>query len=386
MNHSFRAAMIGTGFMGRLHVESLRRAGVEVIGMLGSTPEKGAAFAKSWNIPRAYRSLDDLLADREVDVVHIGTPNQMHFEQARRSILAGKHVLCEKPLAMTCQESQALLELEASHPNVVCGVNYNIRFYPLCLEMQQRVANGDLGDVFHLQGCYVQDWLHQPTDYNWRVLSDQGGLLRSVSDIGTHWLDLAVFVTGLDVQSVCADLATIHRQRKRPLGEVETFTGKQASMAADATESLEVTTDDYGAIMLRFRGGARGIVCTSQVTAGRKNMLRLEIAGSKTSMCWESERPEALWIGHRPNPNQWLIRDPSLLTDVAAGACSYPGGHGEGYGDSFKQCFREFYGYLAGGDFKSPRRFATFADGHRELKLCDAILESHRRGTWVDVS
>ena len=376
------AAVVGTGFMGWVHVEALRRAGVEVAGILGSSPEKSRAEADRLGLPRAYESFDEVLSDATVHSVHIATPNRLHFEMAAAALEAGKHVLCEKPLAMNSSESAKLVELASRHPHLAAGVNYNIRFYPLCLEARERVRSGAVGDVLHISGSYVQDWLLKPTDYNWRVLADEGGELRSVSDIGTHWLDLLHSITGLEVESLCADLQTVHPVRQRPTGEVQTF----ASDGGDIErEPVEITTDDAGSILLRFRGGARGSLNVSQVTAGRKNCLRFEIAGSDAAVGWNSEQPNDLWIGHRDRPNEVLMRDPSLLADRARTAADYPGGHNEGYADSFKQCFRAFYSAIESGDLAEPT-FPTFADGHREIVLCEAILQSHRERRWVDVA
>ncbi len=375
-----RAAVVGTGFMGWVHVEALRRAGVEVAGILGSSAEKSQVEASRLALPRAYASFDEVLADERVDSVHIATPNRLHFEMAGAVLKAGKHVLCEKPLAMNLEESAALVELSRQHPQQAAGVNYNIRFYPLCLEARERIRSGAIGEVFHISGGYVQDWLLKPTDYNWRVLADEGGELRAVSDIGTHWLDLVHSITGLEVESLCADLRTVHPERMRPTGEVQTF-----SNGGDvARESVAISTEDYGAILLRFRGGARGSLIVSQVTAGRKNCLRFEIAGSEQAISWNSEQPNDLWIGHRDRPNEALMRDPSLLGAQAQSAADYPGGHNEGYADSFKQCFRSFYSAIANGDLADPP-YPTFADGHREILLCEAILKSHREHCWVDV-
>jgi predicted dehydrogenase len=377
-----RAVVVGTGFMGWVHVEALRRAGVEVAGILGSSSEKSRAEADRLGLPRAYESFDDVLSDATVRSVHIATPNRLHFEMAAAALEAGKHVLCEKPLSMNSSESAKLVSLASRHPHLAAGVNYNIRFYPLCLEARERVRSGAVGDVLHVSGSYVQDWLLKPTDYNWRVLSEEGGELRAVSDIGTHWLDLLHSITGLEVESLCADLQTVHPVRQRPTGEVQTF----ASDGGDIERGpVEITTEDAGSILLRLRGGARGSLTVSQVTAGRKNCLRFEIAGSDSALGWNSEQPNDLWIGHRDRPNEVLIRDPSLLTDRARSAADYPGGHSEGYADSFKQCFRSFYSAIESGDFAEPT-FPTFADGHREIVLCEAILQSHRERRWVDVA
>jgi predicted dehydrogenase len=376
-----RASVVGTGFMGWVHVEALRRVGVDVAGILGSSPEKSRSEASRLGLPRAYASFDEVLSDDTVDSVHIATPNRLHFEMAAAVLTAGKHVLCEKPLAMNSGESAQLVELARRDPHLAAGVNYNIRFYPLCLEARERVRSGAIGDVLHITGSYVQDWLLRQTDYNWRVLADEGGELRAVSDIGTHWLDLLQSITGLEVESLCADLQTVYAVRQRPTGEVQTFASDGGNVER---EPVDVTTEDAGSILLRFRGGARGNLTVSQVTAGRKNCLRFEIAGSDTSLGWNSEQPNDLWIGHRDRPNEVLMRDPSLLAGRARLAASYPGGHNEGYADSFKQCFRAFYSAIEQGELAEPL-FPTFADGHREIVLCEAILRSHRERCWVDV-
>ncbi len=376
-------AIVGTGFMGWVHAEALRRVGVTITGVLGSSLAKSQAAADTFSLPRGYSSYEEVLDDRAVHSVHLGVPNRFHFEMARDALLAGKHVMCEKPLAMTSTESAQLVEFAKQHPQQAAAVNYNIRYYPLCLEARERVRSGAVGDVFHINGSYAQNWLLKPTDYNWRVLADEGGQLRAVSDIGTHWLDLIQAITGLEVEAVCADLKTVYPVRQRPLGEVVTFKSKEESHAE--TESVEITTDDYGGILLRFARGGRGSLWVSQVTAGRKNCLRFEIAGADASLEWDSESPNELRVGHRDKPNEVLIRDPALLSAQARSAADYPGGHNEGYADSFKQCFREFYQYIAAGDFDAPPTFPTFSDGHREIVLCDAILQSHREQRWVSI-
>ena len=312
MTHS--AAVLGTGFIGPVHVEGLRRAGIHVAGILGSTPAKSRAVAERLGVPRAYDDFADVLGDPTVTAVHVATPNRLHFAQAAAALEAGKHVLCEKPLGMTSAETAELVRLAAASGRAA-GVCYNVRFYPLCLEMAERARDGSLGAVRHVSGSYLQDWLFHPTDFNWRVSAVEGGSLRAVADIGTHWLDLAQAVTGLEVESVCADLQTVYPERRRPTGGVETFSGKLAPAAA--TEPVAVDTEDAGAILLRFRGGAKGAVWVSQVTAGRKNCLRLEVAGANKSLAWNSEAPETLWIGHRDRPNELLVRDPSLLGATA---------------------------------------------------------------------
>ena len=304
------AAVAGTGFIGPVHVEGLRRAGVQVTGIVGSSPEKSKAAAERLGLPRGYESFDELLRDDSVSAVHLTTPNRFHFEQAAAALRAGKHVLCEKPLAMTSAQSAKLVRI-ARASGCAAGVAYNIRFYPLCHEAAARVRGGSIGDVLHVVGSYVQDWLLFDTDFNWRVLSEDGGELRAVADIGTHWLDLVQFITGQQVVAVCADLRTIHATRRQPIGGVETFSGPDNSRVE--SEIVPIETDDCGCVMLRFANGANGCLWVSQTTAGRKNCLRFEIAGAKQSLAWNSESPNELWIGHRDRANETLIRDPSLL-------------------------------------------------------------------------
>jgi predicted dehydrogenase len=377
------AVVVGTGFIGPVHVEGLRRAGVHVAGIVGSSPDKSQLAAEQLGLPRGYATLDDVLADPAVDSVHLATPNRLHFAQAAAVLRAGKHVLCEKPLAMTSSETAELVRI-AAESALAAGVAYNIRFYPLCHEAAARVADGSLGNVLHITGSYVQDWLLYDSDFNWRVLAEDGGNLRAVADIGTHWLDLVQFIVGRKVSAVCADLRTVHATRQRPGGGVETFSGKGS--APRKTEPIAVTTDDCGCVMLRFDNGANGCLWVSQTTAGRKNCLRFEIAGSQQSFAWNSEVPNELWIGHRDRPNEMLIRDPALMSASARAIANYPGGHNEGFPDTFKQLFRSFYGYVAAGDFTAPPPFPTFADGHREVLLCEAVLRSAREGRWVEVS
>ncbi|MFK7735486.1 MAG: Gfo/Idh/MocA family protein [Pirellulaceae bacterium] len=380
-NH--RAAVVGTGFIGPVHVEGLRRAGIPIVGILGSRPERSQEAAEQLGIDKAYNNLDELLADPNVTSVHITSPNIAHFEQASACLKAGKHVLCEKPLAMNSAETLQLVELAAAS-GLAAGVNYNIRYYPLCIEAAERRKSGTLGDVRHISGSYVQDWLFHASDFNWRVLSEQGGALRAIADIGTHWLDLIHAVTGLEVESVCADLQTVFEQRFCPRGSVETFTDSSGSPDT-ATDSVEIDTEDYGAVLIRFRGGARGVMHVSQVTAGRKNCLRFEVAGSKQTVAWNSESPNELWVGQRDELNQSLVRNPALMSSRAAEFANYPAGHNEGFPDTFKQLFVDFYRNIDTGSFASSPTFPTFADGHREVVLCEAILASAEQRCWVEL-
>ncbi len=375
-------AITGTGFMGPAHTEALRRLGIRVVGILGSSPDKSKRFAEAHGIPKAYSSFDDILNDDEVDAVHITTPNRWHFDTTKAALLAGKHVMCEKPLTMDSRESAELVEL-AKSVKLAAGVNYNYRFYPTSIEARARVRSGQVGDVVSVFGNYVQDWLLYPTDYNWRVLASEGGRLRALADIGTHWMDLVQTITGQRIESVFADLRTVFPVRHRPKGEVETFSAK--TVQHDNTEAIDIETEDQGAVLIRFTNGAQGVLWVSQLTAGRKNNLRYEIAGTQDSIWFDGERPNELWIGHRNKPNEHLFKDPGLMDPMVKRYIDYPGGHNEGYPDSFKMCFRSFYDYIAAGDYDATPFFPTFEEGHHEILLCEAILRSHDEKRWVTV-
>lgn len=380
--YNTKAAVVGTGFIGPVHIEALRRLGVLVVGVLGSTPEKSKLAQKRYHLIKAYNTYDEILHDHDVDVIHITTPNVYHFDMASRALQAGKHVMCEKPLGMNPQETETLTSIAASKP-LAAGVCYNVRFYPINLDLRDRIQQQEIGDIFHINGSYVQDWLFHNTDYNWRVLSKHGGKLRAVADTGTHWMDLITSMTGLKITSVFADIKTFHPTRQRPKGEVETFSGK--SQSPMETEEISIDTEDYGSILFKFDNGALGTLYVSQITAGRKNCIRYEITGSKCTAAWNSEAPNDLWLGHRDKANESVLRDPSLLSDSARMYADYPGGHNEGYPDTFKQLFRAFYDYIKAEDFSAQPGFPTFADGHHEVTICDAIVESVEKQTWIDL-
>jgi predicted dehydrogenase len=251
-------------------------------------------------------------------------------------------------------------------------------------QARSMVQKGEIGDLFILQGSYLQDWLLLPTDWNWRLEPDLGGTLRAVGDIGSHWLDLMSFITGLKVKEVFADFKTFHPIRKKPLKELETFTGKM--LAPEDYEDKPIKTEDYASILLHYENGVRGVLTVSQVSSGRKNRIYYEINGSESSLSWSGERPNELWIGHRSSPNQVLLKDPSLLSAEAEATASYPGGHNEGFPDTFKQLYSKVYKYILAGDYAAKPDFPTFADGHYEQVLCEAIETSAKENRWVEVA
>jgi predicted dehydrogenase len=374
------AAVIGTGFIGTVHVEELRRIGVNVRGVLGSTPERGAARAEALAVGHAYPSLDAILDDPAVDVVHVTSPNNLHVPQARAILAAGKHVVCEKPLAMSAAESAGLVD-DAARSGLVNAVNFNIRFYPLHQHVREFVAGGGLGDVRFVTGHYFQDWLLLDTDWNWRLEPDKGGSLRAVGDIGSHWFDLTQFLTGLKIVAVMADMATFVATRHQPTGPVETFSTERSS----DTLTRPMATEDVASILIRFENGARGAVSVSQISAGRKNSLQWEIDGSTDAAAWDSETPDHLWLGHRDRPNEILLRNPALMGPAGRAAAALPGGHVEGFGDTFGALFRAIYADVVAGRPAEHPPYATFADGHDEMLVNDAVAASAADSRWVDV-
>jgi predicted dehydrogenase len=373
-----RTAVLGTGFMGRVHTEGIRRLGnVEVAGVAARTTDQARRFADELSIERATGDYREFLADPDIDAVHICTPNSLHFPVAKAALEAGKHVLCEKPLATSVAEAREMIRL-AKERNLANCTFHNLRYYPQVQNMRRICEAGELGRIQVVQGTYSQDWLLYDTDWNWRI---ETGPSRAFADIGTHWCDMVEHVTGLRMSALCADLATFHQTRRKPKGSVETFSGKTLS-PSDYTE-VPIATEDFASMIFRLGETARGSMTVSQVSAGRKNRLFIEVYGTKSSLVWNGEQPDELWIGQRNVANQVVIKDPALLHENARSYADLPGGHSEGYDDTFKQVFRRFYRTVA--DRGAPIEYPTFEDGLRQLEILDAVLESSRAHAWVDL-
>ena len=377
-----RAGIVGTGWMAAVHTEALRRIGIEVVGMVGSSPERTRAKANPL-LPPAFDSLDVLLALPDLTAVHITSPNDVHASQAAAAIAAGKHVICEKPLAIDSAETADLVA-RASEAGVVNAVCFNLRHYPHNQHAAALVSAGAIGDARLISGHYLQDWLLLETDWNWRLDAARQGNLRAVADIGSHWLDLVQFVSGQRVVEVCADLHTFVEERRRPAGEVETFA---AARVGDNVPRVRerMDSDDAAGLLLRFEGGGRGVCTISQVSAGRRNLLAWEIDGDDSALAWASDDPDHLWIGHRGRPNEVVEKDPALLSPEGAAASAFPGGHVEGYPDTFRALFTEVYADIAEGRPAEAPRYATFADGHDIVLVCEAVAASASGRAWAPV-
>jgi predicted dehydrogenase len=376
-----KTAVFGAGFVGRVHIEAIRRLGnVEVAALADETDERARQLTDQLNIPKSAGDYRCLLDDPTIDAVHICTPNALHRPMALDALAAGKHVVCEKPLTVSAEYAGQMVAAAQAANRRNC-LFHNLRFYPMVQQMRQMREAGDLGEILVVQGTYSQDWLLYDTDWNWRLDSKDNGPSRCMADIGSHWCDMAEHVTGQRIASVCADLNTFHKTRKRPKGPIETFAGKMLK-PGDYIET-PIDTEDFGAVVFRMDNGARGAFTASQVSAGCKNKLSLEIYGTKSGVAWNQERPDELWIGNRNTANQYIIKDPGLLKEGARSFADLPGGHSEGYDDTFKQVFRRFYASIANP--AATPEYPQFVDGLRQLMILEAEMASNEKRAWVDV-
>lgn len=383
---TIKTAVIGSGFMGAAHIEALRRiGGVEISAIASDDLPAAKKLADKFGIPNVYESWQKIIDDKNIEAVHNCTPNYLHFEINKAAAEAGMHILSEKPLTISSNQSNELVELVKKH-GVVNAINFNYRFYPVIQHAKSLVNSGDVGEIYFAHGNYLQDWLFYNTDYNWRLETQVSGESRAMADIGSHWCDMIQFVTGLKIKKVFADLFTIHEKRFKQKRAIETFKGKEISGSVNNDE-IKINTEDGGAVIFQFENGSRGVFSVSQVSAGRKNHFSFEVNGSKKSFAWNQENPNELWLGYREKPNEILIKDPSLLSSEARQFAHYPGGHPEGYPDGPKNLFIQFYDLIRTG--KNPGNekplFATFEDGYYENKIIAAILESNKSKSWVEI-
>jgi predicted dehydrogenase len=376
-----KVAVAGLGFIGPAHIEALRRIpNIEVVAISDINEDIAREKAELLGIDNYTANFDQLISE-DIDSIHICTPNNLHYEMAKKALIAGKHVICEKPLATTVDQAEELVTL-AKEMKVVNAVHFNIRYYPLIRQMKVMRERGDLGEVYSIIGSYLQDWLFYETDYNWRLEPEQSGESRAIADIGSHLLDLLEYISGLEIVEVMADFNTIHKTRKKPLKPIETYSGMM--LKPEDYADVPINTEDHANVMLRFNNGNRGVITVSQVAAGRKNRLSLEIAGSKQTFSWTSEQPNDLWIGKRETYNGIMMRDPSLFDEKSRKLISFPGGHNEGFPDTSKQMFKEVYSAITKNDPSNPT-YPTFKDGLRELVLCERIIESNKKQAWIKV-
>ena len=379
--------IVGAGFVGPHHIDAVRRLGyVDVVAVAGSNQASADKKAAALGARKAYGSYEALLDDPDVQVDHNATPNYLHYPVNAAAIAKGKHVVSDKPLAMTAAEGKKLLE-QATTAGIVHAVTFNYRGNPLVQQARVVIKREDIGRPHFLVGYYLQDWLLKDTDYSWRLDPDKGGASSALGDIGSHWCDLAQHVSGLRITHVLGDITTVIPKRKRPKGSREAFA------AVDATQQLEdvdIKVEDLASVLLRFDNGAKGSFSVGQVCAGHKNDCQIEICGSTASLRWRQEQQNELWFGRRDKANEVLAKDPSLLDEEARRYAHLPGGHQESWADAFANLMRDIYGFIAEGKKPGdthPPAFATFEDGYRANCIVEAILESAKQGAvWTKVS
>jgi len=379
--------LVGAGFIGPHHVDAVRRLGyVDVVAVAGSNEASAKKKAGEMNIPKAYGSYEALLADPDVSVIHNCTPNALHYPVNAAAIAKGKHVVSDKPLAMTAAEAKSLLDL-ATKAGIVHAVTFNYRGNPLVQQARHAIARGDIGTPHFVHGQYLQDWLLKDTDYSWRLEPEKSGASSALGDIGSHWCDLAQHVSGLRIVEVLADITTVIKTRKKPVGSREAFA---AAGADDKVELVDIKVEDLASVLIRFDNGAKGSFSVGQVCAGHKNDLRLEICGSKAAYAWRQEVQNELWVGNRDTANEVLQKDPGLIDAAVRGYAHLPGGHQESWADAFCNLMRDIYGFIAAGKKPTdahPPAFATFEDGYRANVLIETMLESAKKGSvWTKVA
>ena len=379
---ALRVAVAGTGFIGAVHARSARLAGARLVGVAASTPERSRAAAARLGAERAFGAAEELVAAKDVDVVHLCTPNHLHAPLAEAALAAGKHVVCEKPLAASAPDAERLAALAAAHPGRLAAVPFVYRYYPVVREARARVAAGEAGELRLIHGTYLQDWLSVPEDDNWRVDPDLGGASRAFADIGSHWCDLAEFVSGERIAALSAQAVTLIGERSPGPGRHAFARAGSGSGSAGAGARRAVGTEDAATVQLRTTGGAVGTLMVSQVSPGRKNALRLEISGSQATYHFDQEHPETLWAGGRDH-TEIVARDGASLAPSAAPYATLPPGHPQGYHDCFDLFVADAYRAIAAA---APDGLPTFADGARAARITQAVLDSSAAGAWVEVA
>ena len=367
-------AIVGTGMIGAVHRRAALLAGATVRGVAASSPQRAREVAQDWDVPRAYRDIDEVIADPQVQVVHVCTPNHLHRAMAQAALQAGKHVVCEKPLATTLEDAQALAAL-ATATGLVATVPFVYRYHPVVREARARIAQGELGPLRLIHGSYLQDWLLDPASNNWRVDPALGGASRVFADIGSHWCDLVEWVGGERFVEASAAFATVIAERGATTGQ--SFTTPAAGGALQAVSSEDVAT-----AMLRTGAGTLASLTVSQVSAGRRNRLWFEIDGARASVAFDQEDPERLWIGHPDQREEIFVRGPGAGSSEQRRLSILPAGHAQGYGNCFEAFVADTYRAIEG---ERPEGLPSFEDGLRSALIVDRVIHSARSRAWTSI-
>lgn len=374
-----RAGIIGAGFIGRVHIETVRRLGFAEVIAIADT--NGAEeIAGKLSVPNYFKDYKHMIDTMNLDIIHICTPNNTHFEIAMYALSHGVHVLCEKPMTTSVEQARLLLK-KSEETGLVAAINFHNRFYPMCSHLMNIVKDKELGDIFSISGSYMQDWLLYDTDYSWRLNEKESGNTRVIADIGSHWIDLAEFVSGHKVTEVFADFQTIHPIRKKPKGTILAYS-KSDNTKSDY-EPIPIHTEDNASVMFRFDNGAKGSGFFSQVIAGKSVAINLVLGGYKKSAEWNSEKCNSLIIGQKDSFNKYIEKGINTVHPDTQPLIAYPFGHLEGFPDAFKQCFNEVYQSILFPD--RTYHYATFKDGLHEMIICEKIYESHQTERWIKI-
>ncbi|MCU6762790.1 Uncharacterized oxidoreductase ycjS [uncultured Roseburia sp.] len=376
---TYRTGVVGTGFIGQVHIETVRRLGnVQVVALTDKF--QAQERAQAMNVPAWFEDYKEMIDTMQLDMVHICTPNNTHFEIAMYALSHGVNVICEKPMTTTVEEARILVK-KAEETGLVAAINFHNRFYPMTNHLMHIIRDGELGSIFSISGSYCQDWLLYDTDYSWRLNTEESGATRVIADIGSHWMDLAEFVSGQKITEVCADFSTIHPFRKKPNKTVLAFSSETFS-ESDYTE-IPVHTEDNASVMFRFENGAKGIAFFSQVIAGKSVAIDLQIGGYKQSAQWNSADVNSLVLGQRDRGCTKIEKGTATVHPATLPLVAYPIGHAEGFPDAFKQCFKEVYESIEQKD--KTWNYADFKDGLHEMILCEKIFESNEKQQWISI-
>ncbi|TWT21798.1 Gfo/Idh/MocA family protein [Luteimonas wenzhouensis] len=368
-------AIVGAGMIGAVHRRAAVLAGAVVRGVAASSPERAREVAQAWGAGRGYAGIEEVVADPQVQVVHICTPNHLHRAMAEAALGAGKHVVCEKPLATTLEDARALAALAASS-GLVATVPFVYRYHPVVREARARIAAGDLGPLRLIHGSYLQDWLLDPASNNWRVDPALGGASRVFADIGSHWCDLVEWVGGERFAEVSAVFETVIPERGAA-------TGKSFATPAAGGETRAVSSEDVAAAMFKTREGTLATLTVSQVSAGRRNRLWFEIDGAKASVAFDQEDCERLWMGFPDQREQVFVRGPGAGSAEQRRLSILPAGHAQGYANCFEAFVADTYRAIAG---ERPEGLPTFEDGLRSALIVDRVIASAGTRAWTPIA
>jgi predicted dehydrogenase len=381
-----KVAIIGAGMMGRYHAQALRRIPeVEVVALADPSLELAKQLCEEMGIPHVYGDYLEMLNAETVEVVHNCTPNHLHYPINLELINRGIHVYCEKPLALNSQESEELARL-AEEKGVIAGVNFNYRQNAMVREMNQRIKMSNPGNLsedwertFLIHGHYIQDWMQFEADFNWRCLSEYGGVSRTVADIGSHWFDTVQYITEKKIVRVNAKLVNVMPQRRqytKPVSPEELRTSKDFNY-------VDIDTEDMAFVTFEMEDGVMGSAVFSQVSGGRKNELVINVDGSHYAMTWNQEMPDKLLIRNRLDGTTVKHAGPDTLHGDAKRYATLPCGHPVGWLDALSNGIREYYATVLHG---AAPNFPTFKDGDNIVKIVEACVKSSEEDRWVTVA